>query len=62
MMAAFGIDFIIVIGLIVVITALNGVITNGIGNKVFGRRNKSQFVKQSASMQTGWKGIGGNNK
>lgn len=62
MMIAFGIDFIIVIGLIIGITALNGVITNGIGNKVFGRRNKSQFVDQSELMQTNWKGIGGTNK
>lgn len=58
-MVPYFIDFFIVLGLIIAITALNGVITNGIGNKVFGRKNKSQFVNQSSRVQTGWKEIGG---
>ncbi|WP_428911380.1 hypothetical protein [Niallia sp. Krafla_26] len=61
-MVAYLIDFVMVIGLIIGITALNGVITNGIGNHLFGRKKKSKFVDQSARMQTDWKEIGGNNK
>jgi hypothetical protein len=48
--------------LIIGITALMGVITNGIGEKVFGGKNRSQFVDESAKYQTGWKSIGGNKK
>lgn len=61
-MAAYMADFALVIGLIIGITALNGVITNGIGNKLFGRSKKSEFVDQSARMQTGWKEVGGKSK
>ena len=58
-MLAYIVDFLMVMGLIIVITALNGVMTNGIGNKLFGRNKKSEFVDQSSRMQTGWKEIGG---
>ncbi|WP_338472167.1 hypothetical protein R4Z10_05315 [Niallia sp. XMNu-256] len=61
-MVAYLIDFLIVVGLIIGLTALNGVITNGIGNKVFGRRKRGQFVNKSASIQTNWKEIGGKSK
>ena len=61
-MLAYIVDFLMVMGLIIVITALNGVITNGIGNKVFGRNKSSEFVVQSSRMQTGWKEIGGKTK
>jgi hypothetical protein len=61
-MLAYIVDFLMVMGLIIVITALNGVITNGIGNKVLGRNKKSEFVVQSSRMQTGWKEIGGKTK
>jgi hypothetical protein len=61
-MLAYIVDFLMVMGLIIMITALNGVMTNGIGNKVFGRNKKSEFVNQSSRMQTGWNEIGGKTK
>lgn len=61
-MLTYTVDFVMVMGLIIVITALNAVITNGIGNKLFGRNKKSEFVVQSSRMQTGWKEIGGKSK
>ncbi|MFZ0447586.1 MAG: hypothetical protein WAM95_23695 [Bacillus sp. (in: firmicutes)] len=61
-MLAYIVDFLMVMGLIIVITALNGVMTNGIGNKVFGRNKKSEFVDQSSRIQTGWNKIGGKTK
>ena len=61
-MLAYIVDFLMVMGLIIVITALNGVMTNGIGNKLIGRTRKSEFVDQSSRMQTGWNEIGGKTK
>lgn len=52
-------DLIIVAILIVGLTALMGVITNGIGEKVFGGKRRSEYVDESAKYQTGWKTVGG---
>jgi hypothetical protein len=60
MMAAYFVDFLIVALLIIGITATNGVLVNGIGNKLFSRKRKSEFVNQSTRMQSGWKQVGGN--
>lgn len=59
-MAAYFVDFLIVALLIIGITATNGVLINGIGNKLFSRKKKSEFVNQSTRMQSGWKQVGGN--
>jgi hypothetical protein len=56
------VDLIIVAVLIVGITALMGVITNGIGEKVFGGKRRTEFVDESARYQKGWKTVGGNKK
>ncbi|MCM3707116.1 MULTISPECIES: hypothetical protein [Cytobacillus] len=55
-------DLMIVALLIIGFTALLGVLTNGIGEKIFGGKNKSEFVDQSARVQTGWKNVGGHKK
>jgi hypothetical protein len=52
-------DLIVVALLIVGLTALMGVITNGIGEKVFGGKRRSEYVDESAKYQTGWKTVGG---
>jgi hypothetical protein len=52
-------DLTIVALLIIGITALMGVLTNGFGEKVLGGKNRSEFVDQSAKFQTGWKSVGG---
>lgn len=52
-------DLTIVAVLIIGITALMGVLLNGIGTKVFGGKNKSEFVDKSEKIQTGWKSVGG---
>lgn len=55
-------DLTIVAILIIGITALMGVLTNGFGEKVFGGKKRSEFVDQSARFQTRWKSVGGNKK
>jgi hypothetical protein len=55
-------DLTIVALLIIGVTALMGVILNTIGEKVFGGKTKSEFVDKSASVQTGWKYVGGGKK
>lgn len=55
-------DLTIVALLIIGITAVLGVVTNGIGEKLFGGKQKSEFVDQSARFQTGWKQVGGKRK
>ncbi|KFN04234.1 hypothetical protein D0U04_16160 [Bacillus clarus] len=58
-MIAFFIDFAIVAALVIGITALIGVITNSIGEKLFGGKDKMKFVNKSLDVQSGWKQIGG---
>ncbi|AYA75129.1 MULTISPECIES: hypothetical protein [Robertmurraya] len=55
-------DLTIVALLIIGITAVLGVVTNGIGEKLFGGKQKTEFVDQSAKFQTGWKQVGGKRK
>jgi hypothetical protein len=55
-------DLTIVALLIIGITALMGVMLNGVGEKFFGGKSKSEFVEKSASIQTGWKSVGGKRK
>ncbi|MCM3767517.1 MULTISPECIES: hypothetical protein [Bacillaceae] len=61
-MTAYIMDFLIVALLVIGITALMGPITNGIGEKVFGGKRRSEFVEKSARFQTGWKQVGGKRK
>jgi hypothetical protein len=61
-MAGYLLDFALVALLIVGITAIMGVLTNGIGENLFGRGKKSHFVDQAAKSTSGWKEVGGNKK
>lgn len=61
-MAGYIMDLTIVALLIVGLTALMGVITNGIGERVFGGKNRSEYVTQSERFLTGWKTVGGKRK
>lgn len=58
-MIAFFIDFAIVAILVIGITAFIGVITNSIGEKLFGGKEKMKFVNKSSDIQSGWKQVGG---
>ncbi|NLP50721.1 hypothetical protein [Bacillus sp. RO1] len=55
-------DFTIVAILVIGITAVMGVLTNGIGEKLFGGKKGSESFDKSASMQAGWKSVGGKKK
>ncbi|KPB03526.1 hypothetical protein [Bacillus sp. CHD6a] len=55
-------DFTIVALLVIGITAVMGVVTNGIGEKLFGGKKGTESFDKSASMQAGWKSIGGGKK
>lgn len=61
-MAGYIFDFTIVAVLIIGITALNGVLTNGIGEKIFGGKRHSDISDHSAGIQSGWKNVGGKQK
>lgn len=61
-MAQYFIDYIIVFGLIVGITALMGVIANGIGEKIFGGSRRKEHVNETKHTQAGWNLVGGKNK
>jgi hypothetical protein len=61
-MGAYFIDLIIVAVLVIGITAFNGVITNAIGEKIFGRNKKSEFVDMSNRMAANFKQVGGKGK
>ncbi|MGM0902427.1 hypothetical protein [Mesobacillus maritimus] len=61
-MGGYIVDFTIVALLIIGITALNGVMSNAIGLKVFGGKNKNEILDKSVSLQTGWKSVGGTKK
>jgi len=58
-MGAYITDLTIVALLIIALTALMGVITNSIGEKVFGGKLRTEFVDESAKYRTGWKAVGG---
>jgi hypothetical protein len=61
-MVGYLIDLTVVALLIVGITALMGVLTNSFGEKVFGGKNRTEFVDESAKYQSGWKSVGGKRK
>ena len=52
-------DFILVAGLIIGLTAFMGPLTNGIGNIIFGRRKRSEYVIQSNRSTDGFNKVGG---
>ncbi|QFT88380.1 hypothetical protein FIU87_06970 [Bacillus sp. THAF10] len=56
------IDFTIVAVLVIGITAVMGVLTNGIGEGLFGKKKGSESFDKSMSVQAGWKNVGGKNK
>ncbi|CEG26110.1 hypothetical protein [Bacillus sp. B-jedd] len=58
-MGEYLMDFAIVTVLVVGITALMGVITNGIGENIFGRKNRSEFTNQASKFTAGWNEVGG---
>ncbi|PGL72984.1 hypothetical protein [Bacillus sp. AFS055030] len=61
-MAAYITDLLIVAVLVIGITALNGVFTNAIGEKIFGRSKRTKFVDMSDKMSANFKQIGGQGK
>lgn len=58
-MGQYFLDLAIVGGLVIGITALMGVITNGIGESVFGGAKRTEHVDESLKTQTGWRLVGG---
>jgi hypothetical protein len=61
-MGAFAFDFFLLFAFIIGITALMGVILNGIGENFFGGKEKDKFFTRSAKVQTGWNTVGGKTK
>lgn len=61
-MGTFIADFLMFAILVIGITAINGVLLNGFGNKFIGRKRKSEYTAKSMEIQTGWKQVGGGYK
>lgn len=61
-MGGYILDLTIIALLVIGITAVMGVVTNGIGVKFFGGNKKNLFVDKSERIQTGWKSVGGSKK
>ncbi|MBT2756376.1 hypothetical protein AB1K84_01365 [Mesobacillus foraminis] len=61
-MGGYILDLTIIALLVIGITAVMGVVTNGIGVKLFGGKKKNVFVDKSGRIQTGWKSVGGSKK
>jgi hypothetical protein len=61
-MIEYFIEFTVFALLVIGLTAFLGPITNGIGEKLFSRKDVNYFVKQSAKTQTGWRPVGGRKK
>ena len=55
------IDFFLLASLIIGLTAFMGPLTNGIGNIIFGRHKRSEFVTQSNRSTDGFNKVGGSN-
>ncbi|OCA89967.1 hypothetical protein F7984_04920 [Pradoshia sp. D12] len=58
-MSEYILDFILVSFLIIGLTAFMGPLTNGIGNLIFGRHKRSEFVIQTNRSTTGFNKVGG---
>ncbi|MBP0724593.1 hypothetical protein J5Y03_05255 [Bacillus sp. RG28] len=58
-MVGYFIDLVLVAIFVIGITAFNGVITNSIGEKLFGRKEKSKFVDMSDRMTANFNRVGG---
>jgi hypothetical protein len=60
-MIAYFTDFILVAVCVIGITAINGIMTNAIGEKWFGGKRHSYIFDQSKRIQSGWNQVGGKN-
>ena len=61
-LAQYFIDLTLVGLLVIGITAIMGVLVNGIGEKFFGGSGRMENASQSAKTQTGWRLVGGKGK
>lgn len=61
-MLEYIIDFSLVALLVIGLTAIIGVLTNGIGEKLAGGKGNPETFNQSAHTQTGWNQVGGKRK
>lgn len=58
-MGQYFLDFVLIAGLIVGITALSGVMSSGIGTRILGKGNENLHVNHTLMTQKGWKTVGG---
>ncbi|WP_099354199.1 hypothetical protein [Fredinandcohnia onubensis] len=61
-MASYIMDLGLIAILVIGITALMGVIANGVGEKVFGGKSSSDIVTRDLNVKAGWKNVGGRKK
>ncbi|MFJ7745724.1 hypothetical protein [Peribacillus sp. NPDC097295] len=61
-MFIYFLDLILVAICVIGITAINGVMTNAIGEKLFGGKRHSHIFDQSKRIQSGWNQVGGKRK
>ncbi|WP_449539482.1 hypothetical protein [Ferdinandcohnia sp. Marseille-Q9671] len=61
-MASYILDLGLITVLVIGITALMGVMANGLGERVFGGKTGSSIVNQDLRVKTGWNNVGGKKK
>ncbi|MFS0824151.1 hypothetical protein [Bacillus sp. 1P02SD] len=61
-MASYIMDLGLIAVLVIGITALMGVMANGVGERVFGGKSGSDIVNRDSHVKTGWKNVGGRKK
>ncbi|WP_453990452.1 hypothetical protein [Bacillus nitroreducens] len=61
-MTSYITDLALIAILVIGITALMGVMANGIGERVFGGKTGSHIVKNDLNVKAGWKNVGGRKK
>ena len=54
-MTSFIVDFILLGIFIIGLTAMLGVISTGVGEKLFGRKKGSKYFDQNVNSQKGWR-------
>ncbi|WP_077617313.1 hypothetical protein [Bacillus sinesaloumensis] len=61
-MSSYIIDLGLIAVLVIGITALMGVMANGLGERVFGGKKGSTIVNNDLNVKAGWKNVGGRKK
>lgn len=61
-MGSLILDTVLIALLVIGLTAFLGVIVNGVGTKIIGKKNSKEYLSKGRSYQDNWKAVGGTKK